>query len=59
LQDAIAFGALSKVKKLAIFHHDPLNSDDRLSKIFEECITVAKPSYEVFLCKEGEAFELG
>jgi phosphoribosyl 1,2-cyclic phosphodiesterase len=59
LQDAVAFGALAKVKKLAIFHHDPLNSDERLSKIFEECVTATNPNYDVFLCKEGEVFELG
>lgn len=59
LQDAVAFGTLAKVKKLAIFHHDPLNSDERLSKIFEECVTATNPNYDVFLCKEGEVFELG
>ena len=59
VNDAIAFGGECKVKKMAIFHHDPLNSDDRLEEIYEEAITQTKPSYPVILCKEGEEFELG
>lgn len=59
VKDAIAFGGECKVKKLAIFHHDPLNSDDRLEEIYKEGIEQTKPSYPVIICKEGEEFELG
>jgi phosphoribosyl 1,2-cyclic phosphodiesterase len=59
VNDAIAFGEACKVKKMAIFHHDPLNSDERLEEIHEEGITQTKPNYSVIMCKEGEEFELG
>lgn len=59
IKDAIAFGGECRVKKLAIFHHDPLNSDDRLEEIYKEGIEQTKPSYPVIICKEGEEFELG
>jgi phosphoribosyl 1,2-cyclic phosphodiesterase len=59
IRDAIAFGEACKVKKLAIFHHDPLNSDERLEEIYEEGVTQTKPNYSVIICKEGEEFELG
>jgi len=59
INDAIAFGVACNVKKMAIFHHDPLNSDKRLEEIYEEGITQTKPTYSVIICKEGEEFELG
>ncbi len=59
IKDAIAFGTACHVKKMAIFHHDPLNSDDRLEEIYTAGIKESNPTYEVVLCKEGEEFEMG
>lgn len=57
IDDAIEFGRICKVKQLAVFHHDPLNSDKRLEEIFEDSMEVKKPDYSVFLCKEGDVFD--
>ncbi len=59
VNDAIAFGGECKVKKMAIFHHDPLNSDERLEEIYQEGIRQTNPAYPVIICKEGEEFDLG
>jgi len=59
INDAIAFGGACEVKKLAIFHHDPLNSDDRLEEIYLEGLAQTNPKIEVILCREGEEFEFG
>jgi phosphoribosyl 1,2-cyclic phosphodiesterase len=59
VKQAIAFGEECKVKKMAIFHHDPLNSDERLEEIYQEGIRQTNPAYPVIICKEGEEFELG
>jgi phosphoribosyl 1,2-cyclic phosphodiesterase len=58
INDAIAFGSVCQVKKMAIFHHDPQNSDDRLEEIYEEGIKQTNFTYEVILCREGEEFDL-
>lgn len=57
INDAINFGRICRVKKLAVFHHDPLNSDERLEAIFHEAMEIEKPDYEVVLCKEGDVYE--
>jgi ribonuclease BN (tRNA processing enzyme) len=59
VKHAIIFGEECKVKKMAIFHHDPLNSDERLEEIYQEGIRQTNPAYPVIICKEGEEFELG
>ncbi len=58
IEDAIAFGSLCKVKRLGIFHHDPLNSDAKLNVIFQERMAAVNPAFDVFLCMEGEEFIL-
>ncbi|MHA7131010.1 MBL fold metallo-hydrolase [Algoriphagus namhaensis] len=58
LNDAMAFGRICGVKKLAIFHHDPLNSDKRLEQIFQDAMEEMQPEYKVTLCKEGDIYEL-
>lgn len=56
---AIDFGKLCGVNKLGIFHHDPLNSDDKLEDIFNQSMKIKKPQFNVELCKEGAVYDLG
>lgn len=58
MDDAIHFARICKVKKLGIFHHDPLNSDARLEEIFTETVHRLNPDFKVALCKEGDIHEL-
>ncbi|MFC3880211.1 MBL fold metallo-hydrolase [Algoriphagus namhaensis] len=59
MEDAISFGQICHVKKLAVFHHDPLNSDAKLEQIFSETIEKVQPNYKVILCKEGDIYNVG
>ncbi len=58
INDAINFGRICEVKKLAVFHHDPLNSDERLEEIYKDAMSQENPAYEVVLCKEGDVYEV-
>ncbi|MBI3944543.1 MAG: response regulator [Armatimonadetes bacterium] len=49
------------VKRLALFHHDPLRADDALDEVVAKCreIAVARQSaLEVFAAAEGESLQL-
>lgn len=59
IDGAIDFGRLCGVRRLGIFHHDPLNSDERLEEIFKESIAIQNPQFVVELCKEGSVYNLG
>jgi phosphoribosyl 1,2-cyclic phosphodiesterase len=58
IEDAIEFARLCRVKKLALFHHDPMNSDLRLESMFQECTRNRKLDFEVELCAEGNTYDL-
>ena len=58
IDDAIAFGKLCRVKKLALFHHDPMNSDLKLEEMYQECTQNLLLDFEVELCAEGNEYEL-
>lgn len=58
MDDALLFGALAKVKKLVLFHHDPGRTDVQLLEIFQESIKNKKGSFELELGKENEVFYL-
>jgi phosphoribosyl 1,2-cyclic phosphodiesterase len=58
MEDAIDLGKLCRVKKLALFHHDPMNSDLKLESMFRECIRNLSLDFEVELCAEGNSYEL-
>jgi phosphoribosyl 1,2-cyclic phosphodiesterase len=58
MQDAIDFGKLSQVKKLALFHHDPLHSDETLEKIFEKSTRDKDFEFELSLAREKDVFVL-
>ncbi|MDY7016299.1 MAG: MBL fold metallo-hydrolase, partial [Cyanobacteriota bacterium] len=54
-QEAVKVAKAANVKKLAIFHHDPLHNDEFLDRMGEEAIE-AFPN--TILAREGLAFEL-
>lgn len=58
VRDAVAFGKICKVKKLAIFHHEPMHSDHELEHILENSLKNQELDFEVSLCSEGDEFEI-
>ena len=46
------------MKKLVLFHHDPLNTDARLEKIFTQTTRDKNPDFEILLGKERDVFSL-
>ena len=57
-RDAIAFAKMCKVKKLALFHHEPTHSDEQLNHLLENALLNQDLDFKVFLCAEGEVYEL-
>jgi len=53
-QEAVKVAAAAQVKKLVIFHHDPLHNDDTLDRIGEE-VSAAFPNS--VMAREGESIE--
>ena len=58
IEDAIDFAQLSRVKKLVLFHHDPLHSDKRLESLFDESTRKKEFDFELSLGREKETFIL-
>ncbi|MEA5468808.1 MBL fold metallo-hydrolase [Spirulina sp. 06S082] len=54
-QEAVKIARTAKVKKLVIFHHDPLHNDDFLDTVSKE-VAAAYPGS--ILAREGESIEL-
>jgi phosphoribosyl 1,2-cyclic phosphodiesterase len=59
IDDAIAFAALARVKRLVTFHHDPSHDDDEVECITLAAIRAAAPAFPVIAGAEGDAFDLG
>ena len=58
MEDAIEFARLNKVKKLLLFHHDPMHSDDRLHSIEKELKEKFKTMVDFDMAVEGSSIEL-
>jgi hypothetical protein len=58
MEDAIDFAQLSRVKKMMIFHHDPLHSDETLERLFEESTSNKEFDFELALARENDTFIL-
>jgi phosphoribosyl 1,2-cyclic phosphodiesterase len=58
MEDAIEFGRMCRVKKLALFHHDPMNSDLKLESMLEGSTKDLDLGFEVELCAEGKTYQL-
>ena len=57
-QHALQFAQLTRVKKLALFHHDPSHSDEELERIFTQEIRPFSFPFHVSLAREGESIDL-
>lgn len=56
IDDVVAMAVGSRVKQLALFHHDPSHSDDQMDRIVERCRTELVPpdtSLNCFAAQEG------
>jgi phosphoribosyl 1,2-cyclic phosphodiesterase len=58
VRDAIAFGKICKVKRLGIFHHEPMRTDEMLEDMLEISLRVQKPKFPVEMCAEGMVYQL-
>jgi len=54
---AIRFGELCKTKKLFLFHHDPIHSDQRLQELLAEHTREVRP-FQIELAREGDSIDL-
>jgi phosphoribosyl 1,2-cyclic phosphodiesterase len=59
LPHALAFAALTAVKHLVPFHHDPAHTDDDLDRLTADAVAAAEPSFAVSPGAEGTVFILG
>ena len=58
MHHAILFAALTKVKKLVLFHHDPGRTDIDLQKIYSEEKSHTDNDFELVMGKENDEFIL-
>jgi len=58
LRHMFDFAALTGVKHLVPFHHDPSHDDAGLTRMMREAIVDARPGYRVTPGREGLTFEL-
>jgi len=59
LGDALAFPRRAEVRRLALFHHDPLRDDDALDRHLDEARARAGGAFCVDAAREGQTLELG
>jgi phosphoribosyl 1,2-cyclic phosphodiesterase len=58
-EDAVTFAARAGARRLVLFHHDPMHTDDQLDAMLAEARSVAsETSVEVELAREGAVYEL-
>jgi phosphoribosyl 1,2-cyclic phosphodiesterase len=57
-RDALTFAALSEVKHLVPFHHDPGHTDADIDRLMKEAMAEAKPGFRVTTALEGATFQL-
>ena len=58
IQDAIDFASLAKVKKLVLFHHDPVNTDRKLEKMYANEKAHKNYDFELVMGKENDVLSL-
>lgn len=56
VDDAIDFASLAEVKKMVLFHHDPVNTDAQLEKMFAQAVQSKNPAFEIKLGQENDVF---
>jgi CheY-like chemotaxis protein/phosphoribosyl 1,2-cyclic phosphodiesterase len=55
---SVAYALAAGVKRLVLFHHDPLRSDDALDRVLATCQTRAGASLDVIAAAEGQTLDL-
>ena len=55
---AVDFAIAAGVKRLALFHHDPLRDDAALDRLVESCRRRAAAGLDIFAAAEGQTIEL-
>lgn len=58
VRDAIAFAKMCKVKKLAVFHHEPTRNDEQIDQMLKDALQNKVPGFEVEMCAEGNVYDL-
>lgn len=58
VRDAIDFARMCRVKKLAVFHHEPLRSDDQIDQMLKDSLQDKEIDFEVEMCAEGNEYNL-
>jgi phosphoribosyl 1,2-cyclic phosphodiesterase len=58
LEHAVAAASRVGVKRMALFHHDPLRTDDQLDELAIRYCTSAGSEPEIFFAREGMEIEL-
>jgi phosphoribosyl 1,2-cyclic phosphodiesterase len=56
--DAFAFAKMCQVKKLSLFHHDPLHTDEQLEALLANSLEGKTFDFDIELCAEGNYYEL-
>ena len=58
VRDSILFGKMCRVKRLGIFHHEPMRTDEQLDEMLENSLRVQTPDFPVEMCAEGMVYQL-
>lgn len=58
MEHAVAAATRAGVKRMALFHHDPLRTDDQLDALATSYCTPAGSGPEIFFAREGMEIEL-
>jgi CheY-like chemotaxis protein/phosphoribosyl 1,2-cyclic phosphodiesterase len=59
--DAVRAAAQAGVRRLALFHHEPLHTDEFMDRMMKECeqtVQAGNHNFECFAAKEGEVIEI-
>ena len=56
IDDAIDFATLSRVKKMVLFHHDPVNTDAQLETMVNNCLNGKNIDFDLVIGKENDTF---
>lgn len=58
IKDSVEFAKMCNVKRMELFHHDPLHTDEQLEKILADFKSETETDFPVELCAEGNIYEL-
>ena len=59
--DVLDLAQKAGVKRLALFHHDPMHDDESMDKLVSESLAIVsdrRATLEVFAAREGQSLEL-